>query len=467
MNIQRTKEWRLGAEATNRIRINWSRFDYILLLTWIFSHTIVIDIAYELKLFDILSIVAVPKFYSKLAHIIRHRDATRTFLILILVCVTYGSLITFAKTVDLEWATVVVLRWWRLFSYLVIFLLIRYGYFSRIQNEKFILVILMSCVIQALIIVLQHLNILPILWPEHELYYRTVVPSGTLGINHVNHVIYMTVGLGSVLAYSSFSSPRKRTRSVIAIVAAPLLVAAMFIGEARLSFVALAVFGVFLLRRSAGWKFVVMLASMIAVVGLVTKIDVIDMADELWSHQLETKVERREAQGAEGFQAIDPGRHAILVWTINTILDRPDYLITGIGYQNFASAGGPVSAHNTYFQALIELGLVGFVAWMGFFVTIYRTMSEVERHAGPYERNIMLAGKAALLAIAVSGFFNDTLYPVRNNNGFLGFALAFFAIASSRVWGQKGRQEASSRVQKRRGARMLYRMDSQRSTQGR
>lgn len=84
-----------------------------------------------------------------------------------------------------------------------------------------------------------------------------------------------------------------------------------------------------------------MLASMIAVVGLVTKIDVIDMADELWSHQLETKVERREAQGAEGFQAIDPGRHAILVWTINTILDRPDYLITGIGYQKFCECRWP------------------------------------------------------------------------------------------------------------------------------
>jgi O-antigen ligase len=466
MNFSDAKSANLALTQRNQPEWRWSRFDNFLLLAWIFSHTIVIDIVYELKLFDIISIIAVPRFLSRIVDITRSKDATKKFILVILICVTFGSLLTFAKTVDLQWAAVVVLRWWRLFAYLVIFLLIAYGGFSKSQHEKFISVILMSCVLQALLILLQHMDIVPILWPEDELYYNKVVPSGTLGINHVNHVIYMTVGLGAAVAFSSFSSPRKRMRSAIAMGAAPLLVAAMFVGEARLSFLALAVFGVFLLRRAAGWKFIAVLACMIAVVGIVTKIDVIGMASELWSHQLETKVERREAQGAEGFQAIDPGRHAIFLWTIDTILDRPDYLITGIGYQNFMSAGGPVSAHNTYFQVLVELGLVGFVAWMGLFVAIYRSMSEVERHAGRYERNIMLAGKAALLAVAVSGLFNDTLYPVRNNNGFLGFALVFFAIASSGVWRQTVAQQASRTGPGRGGARRLSKVGSQRDAQG-
>ena len=432
-------------------------------MAWIFSHTIVIDLFYELKLFDIMSIIAVVKFYPKIARLLARKDTTKKFLLLILLCVTFSSFLTFARTIDLEWAIVVLLRWWRLLSYLAIFLIIRYGNFARTDHEKFMLTILVSCVLQAILILLQKMELVPILWSGNELYYNEIVPSGTLGLNHVNHVIFMTIGLAAAVAYSSLASRRKHLRTVVAMTAAALLVAAMFAGEARLTFVALAVFGLVLLKTSAGWKYLLMTVAMIVVVGIVTNIHVVDMAEELWSHQFETKVERRQAQGAEGFQSIDPGRDAIFNWTINTILERPDYLIIGIGYQNFRSAGGPVSAHNTYFQVLIELGVIGFVAWMGFFLVLYRNLSEAERRAASSERDVILAGKAALLAIAACGLFNDTLYPVRNNNGFLGFALAFFAITSSGVWQQAGVQSGSAAVPRRTGSRRFVQAQPQRT----
>ena len=412
-----------------------SKWELVLIGTWIASFTVGIDILFELKLYDIIGLITIWHFRSAVFSGFSEKSligfAFRWLTIMFLV----GFLIAIVRVGEPFFIAIAVLRLLRLLSYFSIFLIIR-ALPLNLQNLRMLIWIITSaCLAQAVIILFQEQGFIPIFWSEKEIaVYGRLYSTGTLGLNHLNQVLFMTVGICSLLSIVSTGQVRKLWRIAIVAFSCPIMIFAILVGEARSGLVAIAVLGVVLAVQFQRLMILLLIVPLSLGIDASLGLDIRSRISNMW----EQKVERRVIPGltgADAIEALDEPRPRIWGRSLARLGEDPTLWLVGTGFQNYSGieARGAAAGHNLYLHVLVELGITGLVFFLLFLRVLFIQVKRMHSDSKETTR-IKIFCLASLITLLVLGMFNETLYPQRAIMGFMGFALAYIAVVGNRGW---------------------------------
>lgn len=402
---------------------------------WIASFTVGLDVFFELKLYDIVGVIAIWHFRSQVWRGFRERSRVGSIFRWLVVVFVVGFLVSIVRVGEPFFIAVTSLRLVRLFLYFSIFLVIRAIPFDVIRLRILIWVFTISCLGQAILIFLQEQGVVPIFWSLKEVaIYGRLYSTGTLGLNHINQVLYMSLGICAALSLTIIK--RKWIILHIAFVgfACTLMVYAILVGEARSGLVALAVILMILaiqFRKIIALILIIPLFVLIdASLGLENQAKVAKMWDK--------DVIQKSAPGLSGvdaIEALDAPRPKIWGDSLLRLSEDPTFLLIGAGFQNYKGLGarGAAAGHNMYLHVLVELGIVGLFIYIAFLLFLFKYIKRRKNECNESIR-IKIFGIVFFGVLLVLGLFNESLYPQRAIMGFMGFALAYLAVVGHHAW---------------------------------
>ena len=406
----------------------------MLLGIWIVSFTVSLDLVYEFKLFDFTALVGILAFGRVVAWNQIREDRLVGWTVAFFAVAVWGCLVTLGQGASVFWALVLGIRLFRLLGYVMIFWIIRYLPLNGRQLTRLLLVMLLACVVQSALIVLQQYDLVPLLWPEKERIYGDVGPSGTLGINHLNVVLFMSVAAACIMALWRGRRQFSLLLRLGLLGALPLMATAVVYGRARSAFLAGAALAFGAVRRLQGVVIMALTLAMVAASGTWTMLDSRTEYAELAQNKIVDKWDAETGTAAELY-GLDVTRPYIWGKTVRALVGRPDVLLFGTGFQNYRNLDtGAAAGHCVYLHVLVELGVVGLIVFLRWMRSLWGNLRVLERHPQLAPSVAGHAGIMCLLTLLVVGIFNETLYPSRAVPGFMGFALAFFAIVTHRGW---------------------------------
>lgn len=141
-----------------------------------------------------------------------------------------------------------------------------------------------------------------------------------------------------------------------------------------------------------------------------------------WLVNVESTWERQSRIMSAYDEESTNGRHEIWKSCIDHLNDSPVYWLTGMGVGMARNAG--TNAHNLYLHIILEMGLVGLLAWLFFFLNI---LILLRRHE-PFPHPLFMV----TIALLFSALSQETFYPVPAMGHFLGFYLCSVAVALRR-----------------------------------
>ena len=411
-----------------------SKRQLLLLSLWICSYTCGVDIISEFKLFDIISVIGFIAFREHLSLKNIYKDRLLLILFIFINWAIFGTIVTYVRTLDYVWIVTVCLRLFRLFCYAIIFFIIRQIDLSKQQLNRLLNVILYVIGFQGILVFLQYQGMMPILWAENEQYYGTVY-TGTMGINHLNSVLFMSLGLCLVIGKAGDGWQNDLKKIIIPSVFSVIMVGSMLIAEARSSFIAIAIIFVTISRKIKLFLHAVFLFLLgFFVVSNITSINIYDIFHKTYEHRIESKIEKSQ-NIQESAETMGGYRYKTWVNVIDEMLESPSYLIIGTGFQNFKDFRvSSIAAHNQYLHVLGELGIGGFMVYIYFLGCLGKNLLMLCKYKNAnYSRIIYPAFSFYMMLLSV-GIFNETFYPSRAVPGFMGMAFAYFAIVTHRGW---------------------------------
>ena len=258
------------------------------------------------------------------------------------------------------------------------------------------------------LIILSRFQLGPDNWRLGQLYYYDANDLATL------IATAMPLGLYFALTY------RRLALRLLALLGLLVLVVAMIRSGSRGGFLAFLAVGAFIL---VGFTTVPARAR---VVGLVVILAVLSTtaSDKYWT-QMQTIIHPHEDYNLTD----DTGRVKIWERGIGYMLGRP---VFGVGMGNFQTAEGTISplarrgdygrpvrwgaAHNTFVQIGAELGVPGFLLFIGLIVSLFAALRRLTRrptHTGPAGKDLSRLAQtlmAALVGFVVGSFFLSLAY---------------------------------------------------------
>ena len=163
-------------------------------------------------------------------------------------------------------------------------------------------------------------------------------------------------------------------------------------------------------------------------------LDIYSLTKDLYQTRIERKM-AKDFREIERLEDIDRRRPEHWKETIQRMYEQLDYVIFGAGFQNFGNLNvGASAAHNVYLHVLAELGIVGFLIFSAWLLALRRSLANLRKSNAPLYFQLVYPASACYVNLLVLGLFNETLYPSRAIPGFMGFALAYFAVVMHRKW---------------------------------
>ena len=262
------------------------------------------------------------------------------------------------------------IRFYRLLAYFTLPMLA----VAVLQTEKQIWlafrVFFWTSAIVALLAFGQGLGLLPAFWPEYwlNLYSESDAPVATLSPHHKHIGVVMLLGIFIGLAYASLEA--NLFWKIVIIICVAVMVLVPIFGGTRTFALGLtgALLAYIYIRRGRA-----IIALSFAAAGTLIYFQ---FGGEQIQQRIVEKYEERVASRIEklGYAGVYEERTIIYEDIFGTLIDKPYLLATGTGFQNIYKFIGANGAHNNYLHVLMELGLIGFIVFIGFLYKFWRNI---------------------------------------------------------------------------------------------
>lgn len=336
-----------------------------------------------------------------------------------------------------------VVRYFRFFSFSLVFVL---G-FMFIRNRKQLLILfdaLLVCIaIISVIGSLQALKIFPNLWPDYYKVYFAFdggyLSTATLAPNHTHYSLIMTIGIVMIITRLSLSFKFSILNLFYVASLLPMLYS-MIASRGRSGWLVLGIYFMVSLVLQRNIKSLVLGALLVVSVFIVLesnlKVGDGTVEDVLLYRSINTHKDLGrtafdifDEEEKSWIERIDDNRWFIYQRSIEHLLDNPQYLLMGAGFQNAGVAIGKVAiaAHNAYLNVIAEHGLIGFFVYMSFLYFLFTLAWSVRKRSNTRLSRVMATNWIALYAgLLAANFFGEIIYPGRALFTFLG---TFFIVA--------------------------------------
>jgi hypothetical protein len=335
------------------------------------------------------------------------------------------------------------IRYFRFFSFSIVFVL---G-FMFIQNRKQLLILFDAMIICiALISVvgsLQGINIVPNLWPDYYAIYSDFdggyLSTATLAPNHTHYSLIMAFGIIMIISRFTISFRLSLLNVIYSLSLFPMLYS-MIASRGRSGWLVLGIYlvvNLILSRNIKGFVFGVLLVGGIGIMfegniqaGNSSVQDILLYRSINTNKQLgKTALDIVDDEEKNWIERVDDNRWYIYQKSIENLLNNPQYLLIGAGFQNASRGIGNVAlaAHNAYINVVAEHGLIGLFIYLSFLYYLYRFGAQAKNNANNKASYTMALNWICLFAgLLVANFFGEIIYPGRALFTFLG---TFFIIA--------------------------------------
>lgn len=232
---------------------------------------------------------------------------------------------------------------------------------------------------------------------------------GVLGFNRAGHGKMLVTGIFMCFAMTQLT--RNLLLKTLGYISIPLLLTALLFSFSRSSYVVLIVAAMSLAVTLGGAR--ALKGILMTFFGVIVIYIILMQFPELRERFLFIGGQRTAFEASAGRIA---GWTELLSW----LLESPGILAVGAGFQNFsyfvkihAEIGELESGHNNFLHILVELGILGFLAFIGWLVSIFYWLVSWRRTMTDKIDKMMPGIFASLMiGIVASCMFSETLYPV-------------------------------------------------------
>lgn len=396
----------------------------------------------EIRGYDLLLLalgfVLFLRYQHRLSDLLKQNRAGR-ILIRFAGWATLTSVFTFWMAVSHNrpyWALVTSVFLFHLWGFVLAYCAFRIFVTTRKQCLIILDTFLILGTIQAVIISLQAVGILPLFWSELYSAYGADAFSGTLGPNRALPGHTMILVFAVATGYWRNPGTVGAYRLVLAGGAALTAILAIGVSGSRTSWIAFAAFcaiALFVLRPHPGILMLILLV-MVGVIAVVPD-TIEDRVTEIYEGRLTSKLDNvKNDDVVTKFEAIDAGRLKNWSAGINELARRPWLILLGGGFNNYRYlVGVDISAHNIYLTLAVEVGIIGLLLYLGWLQALWREAGRLTSIAQRLRRKRMKVFipaemRSLLIAMLVSLLGGELLYPYRPAFAFMGMFLMLSAI---------------------------------------
>lgn len=399
----------------------------------------------EIRGYDLLllalTFVLLHKYKERLKAFLR-RDKPGRILIRFSGWATLTSLITMGMALSFNrhyWALVTTVFLFHLWGFVLAYCAFRLFVTTRQQCLIMLDTFLIIGTIEALLICLQGVGVLPLFWSDLYSAYGPDAFSGTLGPNRAlpGHTMLLVFAV----AVGYWRNPRSvgSYRLLLASAAALTALAAVGMSGSRTSWVAFAAFcsATLLAQRLSPGLLVFILIIMLGVTVIIPE-SVEDRVARIYEGRLIAKLETaKDPTLLTKFQTVDAGRWKNWVAGVSELARRPWLIPFGGGFNNYRHlVAVDISAHNIYITLIVEVGVVGWLLYVGWLRALWREstrLTKIARKAKRKNKKVFLPAemRSLLIAILVSLLGGELLYPYRPAFAFMGMFLFLSAVMNN------------------------------------
>lgn len=337
---------------------------------------------------------------------------------------------------NVTWIMVSAIYLFHLWGFVLAYAAFRIFVRNQRQCLRLLDLFLLLGAIQALIICLQSIGVVPRLWSELYDVYGTKTYSGTLGPNRVMPGLSMMLLLAVAGAYWRNMRAVGSGRLLLALGSAGIGLLALGVTGSRTAWVVFAAFCLlsFLIarRQQAGMLALgVVVAALLVVAG---PDSIKQRFVEMYRWKLSDKLSQTDDSSLTGqIRAVDAGRLDIWKKGAGGLLSHPWLIPFGAGFNNRYALNQGDSPHNMYLTLVTELGLLGLYLYLRWLHAIWvesRARLALGARAAQVSKRVFLPVdmKALLAAMAFGLVSGELLYIYRPTFSLLGIFLFLCAV---------------------------------------
>jgi O-antigen ligase len=297
-------------------------------------------------------------------------------------------------------------------------------------------VIYVNLIIQALLSFFQAQGWIPGFWPSYWLVTYGEWPVGTLSPHHKHIGVVLLLGLALTLTLlrQTKSWYFKLGYLVLIII---MILDSIYTGArtAWLAFIALYIADAFVYRSLNLFPILFISIGL----GLLFFFGSPDFLVPLETQLQERLFAPLEDEGIDG---IASERTVIYFQLIPDAIERnPWVLLTGTGFQNISDIMAATGAHNNYLQAILELGIFGFLAYMLLIYKICTNLWQGARNLPPsFEKYVAGGGFVAFIAVLATMLVGESFWAQYSMFTLTGQIMTLVALAVSPLLWMKSPQ---------------------------
>lgn len=393
--------------------------------------------AYDFLLLGLVSVL-IGSHWQKVQTQCRSHEASRW---LIRFCswasaMALVSVVRYALRSNLTMVGVVAMSLWHLWGFALAYVAFRMFTKTGAQCLRLLDAFLMVGLIEALVICLQGVRILPIFWSDRYAIYGDRVFSGTLGMNRIlpGHAMILVFAVGFAYVYNRRVVGARRM--IHGLSAAAVSAVAILLSGSRTTWLAFAVFlGGIMLKRKALGTAVPTIIGLSLFLMIVMPDAVVNQVQDMYDYRVTTKLAQTPDEGSvvSKFEQVDAGRLKTWMQGFLTLAVKPWIIPLGLGFLSYGEVNTKGSGHNMILTLLVELGLVGLYLYGMWMRSHWRDSGRRERAPSNGSPDLVVSFspmvvRPLLLSMFTSLMAGEILYVYRPCFAFLGMFLFLVAV---------------------------------------